>query len=184
MMKNKFQTDFWVDKTPSNEMILASPTLKEIWPGARFIFMKRRGIENVMSRQRKFSENSFKIHCTDWADAMAFWEQVRDGLNGCAIEVDQLEMAKAPRRVGEAIGEFLELARQETQELLHRLETGRVEQTSGSIFDTFDIDSLGWSSHELETFNNICGEMMKNYGYSYDGAYFRREYSDNGVVIL
>ena len=49
-----FPTARWLDKTPTVEMVRASVLMKEIWPNARFIFMKRRVIENVLSRLRRF----------------------------------------------------------------------------------------------------------------------------------
>src|SRR5579863_4773012 len=40
----------WFDKTGNPQMILAIPILRDLWPGAVFVFAKRRGIENVISR--------------------------------------------------------------------------------------------------------------------------------------
>lgn len=44
----------WVDKTPDPRMIKCVPRLKRAWPNAKFIFVKRRGIENLESRIKKF----------------------------------------------------------------------------------------------------------------------------------
>src|SRR5581483_8649104 len=49
-----FPAPRWLDKTPTVEAVRASLLMRELWPNARFIFMKRRVIENVLSRQRKF----------------------------------------------------------------------------------------------------------------------------------
>src|SRR5687767_11132337 len=61
-------TGRWLDKTPGGApMINACPTLLEIFPEAKFIFCKRRGVENVLSRQRKFPGRSVEAHCEGWA---------------------------------------------------------------------------------------------------------------------
>ena len=44
----------WVDKTGNPEMIEAIPTLRRLFPTSRFIFAKRRAIENIVSRVIKF----------------------------------------------------------------------------------------------------------------------------------
>ena len=54
LARDVFPTRFWLDKTPTVAMVHAAPLMKELWPNARFIFMKRRVIENVLSRLRKF----------------------------------------------------------------------------------------------------------------------------------
>jgi hypothetical protein len=183
LMREKFETEFWVDKTPSNEMILAAPYLKKIWPSARFIFMKRRGLENLVSRQHKFSDD-FASRCSDWANAMSSWRQIRHELKGMAIEIDQLAMAREPARVAKALGTFLALERDETDRLVTRLESTRVEQTSADIADTLDIAGVGWSDDEINMFHEICGTAMREYGYSEDKSYFVKEDVHRGVLAL
>src|SRR5688572_12819149 len=53
-------TGRWLDKTPGGAKIVETcPSLLEIFPNATFIFCKRRGIENVLSRQNKFKGGNF-----------------------------------------------------------------------------------------------------------------------------
>src|SRR2546430_17539144 len=66
-------TDNFVDKTPGWPMLKALPALLVVWPNLRVVFTKRRGIENVLSRQRKFPDGVFESHCRDWAAAMETW---------------------------------------------------------------------------------------------------------------
>jgi len=47
-----FSSAHWVDKTPNLDIVRSADILYRIWPEAKFIYMKRRGIENVMSRLR------------------------------------------------------------------------------------------------------------------------------------
>ena len=51
----------WVDKTGGPEMIQSIPVLRRLLPGSRFIFAKRRAIENVVSRVVKFPNLNFGI---------------------------------------------------------------------------------------------------------------------------
>ena len=55
----------WFDKTGNPEIVPAIPVLRRLWPESVFVFAKRRAIENVMSRVRKFPKHSFEYHCTD-----------------------------------------------------------------------------------------------------------------------
>ena len=88
-----FSSRYWVDKTPNVDMIRLAPTLLRLWPKAKFIYMKRRGIENLMSRLRKFPDTiTFHTHCADWAESMEVWEKVRTQLGRSSIEVDQRHM--------------------------------------------------------------------------------------------
>jgi sulfotransferase family protein len=41
-----FPTGRWLDKTPSTNMVFLAPRFRRIWPNARFVFMKRRAVEN------------------------------------------------------------------------------------------------------------------------------------------
>ena len=87
-------TGRWVDKTPGGtSMVEACPSLLEIFPRATFIFCKRRGIENVLSRLNKFKGGAFEAHCQGWAQTMETWLQVAPLLGQSAIEVDQTDMA-------------------------------------------------------------------------------------------
>jgi hypothetical protein len=96
LARTLFPAGWWLDKTPRPAMIIAAPILRRIWPEARFIFMKRRGIENIISRMTKFPALSFEDHCRDWRAAMESWVAIRDALAGAAIEIDQLAMATRP----------------------------------------------------------------------------------------
>ena len=85
----------WVDKTPGTDMYFAAPYIQEFWPTAKFIFAKRRGIENIVSRMKKFPDAPFADHCEDWASTMSGWRVLRDtGLD--YIEIDQMDIARQP----------------------------------------------------------------------------------------
>src|ERR1700691_4163884 len=91
-------------------MIYAAPVFTQMWPSAVFVFAKRRAIENILSRTRKFPSVPFKDHCASWSEAMSAWRSVRDG-GVQAIEVDQFDLAHHPAREAERLGAFLDLSR-------------------------------------------------------------------------
>ena len=101
----------WLDKTPTVEMVRASVLMQELWPNARFIFMKRRVIENVLSRRRKFPEDSTERHYSDWAAVMTAWLAVREKLGTAALEIEHRQLVLDPIAVATSIASFLELPR-------------------------------------------------------------------------
>jgi hypothetical protein len=98
-----FPSRRWCDKTPTADMIWAAPSLARIWPNAKFVFLKRRGLENLLSRTRKFPGFPFDDQCLGWTACMEAWRAVRDGLAGRALELDQHFLARYPDRSAEAI---------------------------------------------------------------------------------
>jgi hypothetical protein len=168
-----FETPFWLDKTPTIEMVSYAPFFLSIWPNARFILTKRRGIENVMSRQRKFPDVAFEGHCLDWAGSMRAWLVVRAALEGKAIEVDQFSMSHDPSQVASDVSELLGLHATEAAALAAALRETRVEQTSADARRSVSLASVPWSEAEKHIFRQICGPMMEAYGYSDDESYFR-----------
>ncbi len=90
-----------LDKTPGGpSMVEACPSLLEIFPKATFIFCKRRGIENVLSRQNKFKGRPFERDCNEWAQTMEAWLQTAPLLGQSAIAIDQADMAPKARAGG------------------------------------------------------------------------------------
>ena len=110
--------DPWFDKTADPGMILASPILRKLWPGSVFVFAKRRGIENVISRMKKFPGESFENHCAGWAGSMAEWRNIRQQLPpGCFIEVEQRDMIQQPERTARSLCAFCRWTRARFQAL-------------------------------------------------------------------
>jgi hypothetical protein len=157
----------WLDKTPGGaQMVNACPALLEIFPAAKFIFCRRRGIENVLSRQRKYPDRTLEVHCNGWANTMQAWIAVRPALTDCAVEVDQRDMATRPEAVADSVGALLRLAPAESEGLLRVLRDHRPEQTGPAQDETpIDLSDTGWSLEEQETFRRICGPMMQAFGY-------------------
>ena len=168
----RFDTPYWVDKTPSNHMIAGAPLFGSIWPNARFVFMKRRAIENIASRMRKFSGDAFELHCRDWSDAMLLWAKVRGELGERALEIDQLTLAREPERVAALLSHSLGLSDEERAGLARSLAQQRTEQTGERVDAITSLAQAGWPPAHQAMFQEICGPAMRAYGYSEGASYF------------
>jgi hypothetical protein len=164
----------WVDKTGNPEMIEAIPILLDQWPASHFIFAKRRAIENVVSRMRKFPNHTFDYHCADWARNMATWRLVRANIpNLSAIEVDQFEISQAPDETATRIAQFLSLD-QKAEACIARFFTNeRPQQTeAGSAQRILSLGQTGWIEEQLKTFHIRCDEEMSAFGYTTGESYW------------
>lgn len=161
----------WFDKTGNPDMIRAVPIIKRLWPDGVFIFSKRRGIENVLSRLSKFPAYDFEYHCRDWATNMGAWREVRQLLPaGSFVEVDQRDMIQNPARVAAKLQAFLGLA--PNMAIEETLASSRPQQTGpGSAQRILTLDAVGWSTYEMKLFVTHCASEMEAYGYTYDIRY-------------
>ncbi|BBX47789.1 hypothetical protein GCM10009641_11670 [Mycobacterium cookii] len=167
------QEEPWFDKTPDPGMILASPTIKELWPGSVFVFAKRRGIENVISRVKKFPGESFENHCAGWAGTMRVWRKVRQLLPPeCFIEVEQRDMIQQPERTARSLCEFLQVYESTVPAACEAMSTQRPEESAaGSASRTSSLAESGWTDEQKETFLKHCETEMKEFGYTMDEDY-------------
>lgn len=154
----------FVDKTPSEAMIRAAPFLSWCFPRARFVFMHRNGIANVLSRIRKFG-GDFSDHCRDWTACMEAWEGARSELPHF-LEVAQEEMAADPTRVAGAVAEYLS-ASGAAEAIAESLRSGSRGRTGAGLGkDSFaDTD---WSDFEIARFKTYCGAAMARWGHPID----------------
>ncbi len=189
-LKNRIQTIFkeitdylnvgplWLDKSGNADMIRAIPTLRRLWPDSVYIFAKRRAIENVVSRIRKFPARSFEQHCADWAKNMTAWREIRETLpSGVYLEVDQQELIRNTEAISKTIAEFLQLGRGQSETLAEIFNSKRPQETAqGSASKTYSLESLGWSEAELAIFKQHCGPEMEAYGYGSGADYDLKGY--------
>ena len=166
-----YTTPFWVDKTPSRESVLSVPFLARTWPNAQFIFLKRRGLENMMSRLRKFPQTNFERHCLDWALIMSDWRTVRSSISERFIELEQRSMLADPSGTARQVAELLCLDEIEAEALRTELATVRTEVTDAAAHVVNDAAETGWSAEMIARFRAICGPEMEAYGYTFDGRY-------------
>jgi hypothetical protein len=165
-------TGRWLDKTPGGQLMVEScPSLLEIFPNAKFIYCQRRGIENVLSRQNKFSDGDFEAHCRGWALAMEAWLQTAPKLGASAIAVDQRDMALDPEEVSRKVSNFLGLSADQREGMLKVLRDRRLEQTRAAHDNApVALNQTGWSEADQSMFRSICGPMMTAFGYDMEGA--------------
>jgi hypothetical protein len=163
----------WLDKTGSPEMIRSIPPILRLWPDAAVIFAKRRGIENVLSRIKKFPAHDFEHHCQSWAANMTAWRRIRTQLPaGTFVEVDQQDMIQQPEKVAEALAKLLRLPDAQVRKLATTFQSKRPQQTDkDSATRVYSLKTSGFSDEQAATFLNLCKEEMEAFGYSTDERY-------------
>lgn len=179
-----FPSGRWVEKTPNSNMIHLAPRLREIWPNSRFIFMKRRFLENLQSRTRKFPSYDFETNCREWSTAMAAWYNVRSHLGGIAIEIDQDYLSNRPMEVASALRDFLNIPEAEGKRLGQALRTDRPERTSELNGYHVDLENLRWTESQIDEFKRTCLKWMDAFGYSTNATYFKPGFESQGLVLL
>ena len=162
----------WLDKTPTVEMVRASVLMRELWPNARFIFMKRRVIENLLSRRRKFPDGTTESHYSDWAAVMTAWLAARDELGGAALEIDHRQLVTDPQEVASLIAAFLELEDPAAARFSDYLGQSRPEQTDENFGATYSLETLGLDEHEARRMMAVCDPVMSAFGYGYGDTYY------------
>ena len=167
-----FPTVRWLDKTPTVEMVRASVLMKELWPNARFIFMKRRVIENVLSRRRKFPQDSIERHYSDWMAVMTAWLAVRDQLGEAALEIEHRQLVLDPGAVATSIASFLQLPDATAARFLRYVNKSRPEQTDDNFGAIYSLEHLNLDESDARRMTAVCDPIMFALGYSYDESYF------------
>jgi hypothetical protein len=167
-----FPDRYWLDKTPNPEMIRAAPIFCRIWPNARFIFMRRRAFENLESQSRKFARESFRQSCEWWTRCMSAWLEVRDHLQGRALEIDQHFLARSPGSAADAIGDFLELPEEVTRRVASSLTHDRPERTQVDVGAVVDPSASAWGQSHWAIFDEVCRPLFADFGYGPGADYF------------
>jgi len=163
----------WFDKTGGSEMISAIPALRKFWPESVFVFAKRRGIENVLSRMQKFPSLTFQQHCIAWANNMSAWRKLRQLLpRDVAIEIDQQSILQRPEAVAQRLVSFLMVQPDKEKRLVRTFEAKRPQQSAdGTAARISSLQTTGWSESEISMFLDFCKTEMDAFGYSFDESY-------------
>ena len=151
----------FLDKTPGLGMINATPFLMRCFPSAKFIYIARNGISNVLSRMEKFG-GRFEAHCADWAAAVQAWERVRGGLP-YRLELRQEQMEADPAEVGKRIASFLDVP-DKADAIEASLANGSLERTGAGRGRMF-LEQTGWNDRQVDDFIRICGPAMNRLEY-------------------
>ena len=162
----------FVDKTPGTEMLESLHMIVAVWPDARVVFVRRRGLENVESRRRKFPEQEFAGHCRDWSNAMLAWHELKGAIpESQRLEIDQHDIVVDRAATTERLAGFLGFEAPQRQALHDFFATETPELTSAD-WQALALDELSWSDDERAQFLEICGPAMTAFGYSLDRGYW------------
>lgn len=159
----------WFDKTPGLESVHAVPYLAALFPNARFIFMIREPVGNVVSRLRKFPDVPFRDHCVEWAEVAVAWLRARHELDeGAYAEVFSHELDADPAGVCARIARLLsdhphpEAVRSKPFPATLPM----IQRTSlRNPADAVSLDRTGWSEADKACFRSICGAPMSLFGF-------------------
>lgn len=162
----------WIDKSPGSAMIKAVPSLVEAWPRGRFVFAKRRGIENVISRLKKFPHVDFSGHCKGWASCMDAWLSVRERLSSRSIEIDQRDIGISPDDTAGRLCRFLALHDEAIESIAGMFKKNRPQFTGGVEEEqAIDMRETGWSEEQIEKFRYYCADVSAKFGYTETSQY-------------
>jgi hypothetical protein len=159
----------WFDKTAHGGMIGSLPFFKSIWPDAKIIFAKRRPIENLESRLKKFSHMSFVEHCKDLKYIFNTWATVRDKLNRW-VEVDQYDLLYDSTHATKTISDFLDFDENAAAAFRVTIENLHPEKTSTS-YEPKRFSELNWLKGDKKIFVTELDEVMKLFNYGYENYY-------------
>ncbi len=171
---NITKTNVFVDKTPGIPMLIALPSIIQIWPQASVVFAKRRGLENITSRMRKFVGVSFEDHCKQWSRSMTLWQSVKKQLPK-QIEIDQYEIQTSPGLVAKNLSRFLKLDADKEAQIRQSFINNRPERTSiTDDAESLSLENLDWTEEQKKMFQITCKSVMNIYKYSNDENYYQR----------
>lgn len=164
----------WVDKTADKDAIRAMQHVHALWPNAKVIFMKRRPIETITSRCKKFPNVSFFDHCTLWAEIYTIMQDVLQRMPQASyILLDQYDVSTKPNEVARTLGAFLHLSVQQIEQVERVLREDRPESTGGDETTVQSLDMQSWTLEEKEYFKNTCGEHVEQMGWSLEDQYYK-----------
>lgn len=162
----------FVDKTPGLDGITAIPHMQNGFPGMKVVFAKRRGIEVVRSAVKKFPHVDFEGHCHSWAKCMAAWRVSRGSLRCDFVEIDQFDIANKPEQVVNKLGAALGLDEPQRERMLSFFQNDRPQSSGDLNAVPKSIAEVEWSDEQIATFREICGDAMREFGYSESANYF------------
>lgn len=171
LMRTVAPTPWWMVKTPNHLKIQLAPRFLAIWPHGKFVFMKRRALEVIESRRRKFPGSSFEDNCRAWAAVMTAWRGARANLDGRTLEIDQMFLAQHPNVAATAIATICGMDAEQAARVRHALTSERPEQTGNGIGRVLRLQDLDWTTAERDAFAHICGPLMEEFGYTTDETY-------------
>lgn len=167
MIEQAHPTDYFIDKTPSLGPIQALELVDRYLPiPVRFLFCKRRGIDNVQSNSRKWPGRIFGDRCKEWSSIIDLWDVVSPKLSSPVMEVEFYDLNYRRRETTIRIADFLQVTSAEQQAMANYLETNSPERTA-EMADGIGqpLSATGWTDSEKEQFVTLTGATMQRSGY-------------------
>lgn len=165
--------EVWVDKTPNLEFIYSMDVLSDLIPNSKFIIMKRRPMENIQSRMKKFPHLDFETHCKFWVEIMELLEEKIPLLSKDKyIVIDQYDVSTKPEETAEKVGIFLNMNYSQIEIMKNTFVKTRPESTGGSESSTKNLDEFDWTEEQKKMFKEICGPVVERFGWSLDSNYY------------
>jgi hypothetical protein len=162
---------YWLDKTPENYN--KTHTINNLWPNAKFIFLKRRSLENIHSRIKKFPHLSFQKHCEEWVATMAYWYNLdKTFISDRLLEIEHYDLLYNIEKIANDLTDFLPEFKDKTKEIIPFFTNQYHQSTTGKKPTILDIDTIDWSVAQKHIHNTICEPTMKLYNYSLKETYF------------
>jgi hypothetical protein len=154
-----------IDKTPNIEPLHALEHIERMWSNVRFVFCRRRGIDNVVSKQRKFPQQPFDAGCMEWKENLRVWDTKKGQVKAPWLEIEFFELENDPVSVSKRIGQLLDLDAGEVKNIQNYLEKNRPQITRDDIGSYTPLSKTGWSDEQVRMFLTLCGEAMSTHGY-------------------
>jgi hypothetical protein len=150
----------------------AAKGLQQLFPGAKFLYVHRNGIDNVQSRTRfhGFRDMPFRTHCEVWANGVRKFRFLTTW--DAAMTIPYADLLKRREDTFKKILEYLELEQHEgparfaRQTVINPLDKGTVKtEDAASILANRRPGHENWSDEQRRLFKEICGDAMRELGY-------------------
>ena len=160
----------WCAKSFPSEKVTSG--LMALYPGIRFIYIVRSGLDVVHSRTKfkGFTHQNFRQHCINWAEGVDKYRHLTRLPQ--AVQVTQEALRGDPQAFFAGILDFLALpasnacADYASTTLVHPLDqTTKTGTNAQDILSRREQAHAHWSDEQKNTFKEICGPGMLELGY-------------------
>ena len=162
---------YWSAKTFPTELV--SDGLDRVYPGAKYLYIVRNGLEVVhsMTKFHGFKENGFTSHCQTWAASAEKYEYLQARPNALTIKHELL--SQDPDCVFSKIYKFLALtdnggsADFTKTNVIHPLDKTDVHTASSqALLSKRGSPAALWNKEQRAIFLDICAYQMNKLGYA------------------
>jgi hypothetical protein len=164
---------YWAAKTFPTELV--SDGLDAVYPGAKYLYIVRNGIEVVhsMTKFHGFKDNDFTSHCQTWAASAEKYEYLQTRPNALMIKHELL--SQDPDSLFSEIHEFLALTDKGESagftktNVIHPLDKTDVHTDNNQeLLSRRGSPTALWGKQQRAIFLDICAYQMQRLGYDCD----------------